>query len=178
MGIGLFLLASEAGEASGFGFNSNILETNAINIAILLGGLIYAGRGFLGKILSQRLETIETAIVDAEKRKREAIEQLADRQEKLAQAQAECERIRAAAEIDAKAAGEAILAGVGADIERLREAATQEIATEQERAIVQLRQQVADKALAEVRAYFDRGLSDSAQQQLIDRSIELLGAKP
>lgn len=177
MSTGLFLLASEAGEASGFGINFDIFGTNLINILILLGGVIYAGRGFVGKILSQRLEVIETAIVDAEKRKREAAEQLADQQEKLAQARSECDRIKATAQADAKAASDAILATVAADIERLREASAREIATEQERAIVQLRQQVAEKALAGVRAYFDRGLSDSVQQQLVNRSIELLGAK-
>jgi F-type H+-transporting ATPase subunit b len=177
MGIGLFLLASEAGEASGLGINSDILETNLINIAILLGVLVFAGRGVLGKILSQRLTTIESEISGAEKRKREAVEQLADQQEKLAQAQAECDRIRTAAQTDAKAAGEAILATVAADIERLREAAAQEISSEQDRVIVQLRQQVAEKALAQVRAHFERGLSESAQQQLVNRSIALLGAK-
>lgn len=178
MSIGLFLLASEAGEASGFGINGDIFGTNLINILILLGGVVYAGRGFLDKILSQRLEIIETAIADAEKRKREAVEQLADQQENLAQARSECDRIRTAAASDAKAASEAILSTVAADIERLRESSVQEIAREQERVIVQLRQQVAEKALAGVKAHFDRGLSDSAQQQLVNRSIELLGAKP
>jgi F-type H+-transporting ATPase subunit b len=177
MSTGLFLLASEAGEASGFGINFDIFGTNLINILILLGLVVYAGRGFVDKILSQRLEVIETAINDAEKRKREAVEQLADQQEKLAQARSECDRIKSAAQADAKAASEAILATVAADIERLREASAREIATEQERAIVQLRQQVAEKALAGVRAHFDRGLSDSVQQQLVNRSIELLGAK-
>jgi F-type H+-transporting ATPase subunit b len=178
MGIGLFLLAVEAGETSGFGINGDIFETNLINIGILLGLLIFVGRGFLGKILSQRLESIESEIGDAERRKREAVEQLADQQEKLAQAQAECDRIRAAAAADAKVASEAILSTVASDIERLRESSAQEIAREQERTIAQLRQQVAEKALAGVRAHFDRGLSDSAQQQLVNRSIELLGAKP
>lgn len=169
--IGSFLLASES---SGFGINGDILESNVINIVIVLGLLFYAGRGFIGKILSNRLETITTEINAAEKRKQEAIEQLADQQEKLAQAQAESDRIRQQAEADAKTIGDGILASVAGDIERLREAATQEVASEQERVIVQLRQQVADRALAEVRTYFDQGLSESVQQQLVDRSIALL----
>lgn len=177
MDIGLFLLASEAGESSGFGLNSDILETNVINIAIILGLLVYAGRGFLGKILSQRLETIESAITEAEKRKQLAIEQLSDQQEKLAQAQAECDRLQSVAEVDAKAAREAILATVSGDIERLRASAAQEIATEQERVIIQLRQQVAEKALVQVREYLGQNLDDAKQQQLVDRSIALLGVK-
>lgn len=170
------LLASEAVEHSGFGFNSNILETNLINIVIVLGLLIYAGRGFLGKILSARLESIQSAIAEAEKRQKEANDKLALQQEKLAQAQVEAANLRKQAEADAQKAADSILATVDADIARLREAAEQEIVTEQERVIIQLRQQVAEKSLASVQAYFDRGLSESVQAELIDRSIALLSS--
>lgn len=163
-----------ASEASGFGISTDILGSNVINILIVLGILFYAGKGVISNILSTRLELISSEIGMAEKRKQEAIEQLADQQKNLTQAQAESDRLRQKAEADAKVAGEAILASVAADIERLREAATQEISTEQDRAIVQLRQQVADKALAEVRNYLGRGLSPDVQQQLVDRSIALL----
>jgi len=175
MFINLFLLASEAAtEHSGFGINKDIFSTNLINIVIILGVLIYAGRGFLGKVLSQRLETIQTAIQDAEKRKQDAVAQLADQQQKLTQAQVEADRLKAQAEADAKLASAAILATVDADIERLKVAAAQELATEQEKVIIQLRQQVSQKALAQVNAYFGRGLSNSVQRDLVDRSIALL----
>jgi F-type H+-transporting ATPase subunit b len=143
------LLASEAGESSGISLNTDILETNVINLVIVLAFLVYAGRGFLGKILSSRLESIQSA---------------------------EAEKLRQQAEVDAKHAADLILATVDADIARLHEAADQEIATEQERVIVQLRQQVAEKSLANVQAYFDRGLSEDTQIELIDRSIALLSS--
>ncbi len=170
------LLASEAGESSGIRLNTDILETNVINLVIVLAFLVYAGRGFLGKILSARLESIQSAIADAEKRQKEASDKLAVQQEKLAQAKTEADKLRQQADIDAKHAADLILATVDADIARLRESADQEIATEQERVILQLRQQVAEKALASVQSYFDRGLSESTQIELIDRSIALLGS--
>ncbi|PZV14375.1 MAG: F0F1 ATP synthase subunit B [Pseudanabaena sp.] len=170
------LLASEAGESSGIEFNSDILETNVINLVIVVAFLVYAGRGFIGKILSARLESIQSAIADAEKRQKEASEKLTVQQGKLAQAKTESENLRKQAEIDAKHASDLILATVDADIARLRESADQEIATEQDRVIVQLRQQVAEKALASVQSYFDRGLSESTQIELIDRSIALLSS--
>ncbi|MFN9885467.1 MAG: F0F1 ATP synthase subunit B [Pseudanabaena sp.] len=170
------LLASEAGESSGISLNTDILETNVINLVIVLAFLVYAGRGFLGKILSSRLESIQSAICDAEKRQSEASAKLAEQQNKLAQAQSEAEKLRQQAEVDAKHAADLILATVDADIARLHEAADQEIATEQERVIVQLRQQVAEKSLANVQAYFDRGLSEDTQIELIDRSIALLSS--
>lgn len=165
---------SEVAEHSGFGISSDIFQTNLINIVIILAILVYVGRGFLGKILSQRLESIETAIRDAEDRKVKAQAQLADKQKKLAEVQAECDRLRLQAEADAKTASETILATIAADIERLKTSATQELATEQERVITQLRQQVVQKSLAQVKAYFDRGLSETTQQELVDRSISLV----
>jgi F-type H+-transporting ATPase subunit b len=170
------LLASEAGESSGIRLNTDILETNVINLVIVLAFLVYAGRGFLGKILSARLESIQSAIADAEKRQKEASDKLAVQQEKLAQAKTEADKLRQQADADAKHAADMILATVDADIARLRESADQEISTEQERVILQLRQQVAEKALASVQSYFDRGLSESTQIELIDRSIALLGS--
>lgn len=169
-----FLLASEA---AAFGINTNLLETNIINIAIVLALLIYAGRGFLGGVLSQRRQAIESAIVDTERRSQEAAEKLAEQQQKLAQAQAESARLIAQAKDDAAGVREAILAGVDEDIARLREAAEREIDSERDRILLQLRQQVAEKTLARVMAYFEGGLSDSVQEELIDRSIDLLGAK-
>lgn len=170
------LLASESVEHSGFGFNSDILGTNVINILIVIGLLIYAGRGFLGKILSARLESIQSAIADAESRQKNASAMLLEQQGKLAQAKTESDNLRKQAETDAKHAADLILATVDLDISRLRESADQEIATEQDRVIVQLRQQVADKALASVQSYFDRGLSEATQIELIDRSIALLSS--
>ena len=170
----LFLFAIEATEHSGFGINTDVFQTNLINIVIILAVLIYAGRGFLGKILSQRLEGIESAIKDADNRQQKAAAQLLDKQQKLAEVQAECDRLRLQADADAQKAREVILSTIAADIERLKESASQDLETEQERVIMQLRQQVVQKALSQVNTYFDQGLSESTQQELVDRSINLL----
>ena len=73
--------ASELGEAEahgGFGLNFDILESNLINLAILIGLLFYFGRSFLGKVLGERREKIETAIKEAEQRQKEAAAALSD----------------------------------------------------------------------------------------------------
>lgn len=41
-------------EGSGVRFNPDLLRTNALNIFLVLGLLIYYGRGFLGKVLRER----------------------------------------------------------------------------------------------------------------------------
>ena len=184
MGTFLLLVASsgaveaelaEAGAKGGFGFNFNILDTNLINLAIIIGALLIYGPKVVGKILSERRVRIETAIQSAEQRQKEAAKALSEQQQKLAQAQAEAERIRAESESSAKVARENILAAAVQDVERLKETAVQDLNTERERAIAQLRQRVVAMALQKVESQLRTGVDNATQQQLIDRSISLLG---
>ncbi|HEY9618992.1 MAG TPA: F0F1 ATP synthase subunit B [Crinalium sp.] len=172
--MGTVWLLAEAAHEGGFGLNFNILETNLINLAIVIGVVVYFGSGFLGKALSERQSEIETAIQEAEQRKKNAAAALADQQQKLAQAQSEAARIRAAAEESAKAARDAILTQTEQDIERLKAAAAQDLNSQQERVINELRQRVVSLALQNVEGRLQSGLNGDAQQQLIDRSIALL----
>lgn len=180
MGI-LLLLAeaagaelSEAAGEHGFGFNFNILEANLVNLAIVIGVVVYFGGSFLGKALAERKSEIGTAIQEAEQRKKNAAAALADQQQKLAQAQAKAVRIRAAAEESAKTARDAVLTQAEQDIERLKAAAAQDLTSQQEKVINELRQRVVALALQNVEARLQSGLSSDAQHQLIDRSIALL----
>jgi F-type H+-transporting ATPase subunit b len=168
-------VAAEGGAEGGFGLNTNILETNLINLVIILGVLFFFGRKFLGNTLSERRSKIEEAIQDAQKRQKDAAAALADAQQKLAQAQAEAERIRAAAEENAQAARAAILETAAKDVERMRETAVRDLNTEKEKAIAELRQRVAAMAMQRVESQLSDRLDDHAQQHLIDRSIALLG---
>jgi len=167
--------AAHAVESGGFGLNFNLLETNLINLSIIIGVLFYFGRKVLGNILGERRSRIEEEIREAEKRQKDAAAALADAQQKLAQAQAEAERIRAEAETSAKSAREAILAQAARDVERLKESAAQDLDTARERAIAELRERVAAMAIQRVESQLRGHLDDSAQQQLIDRSIANVG---
>ena len=166
--------AAEGGEG-GFGLNFDILEANLINLAIVIGVVVYFGRGFLGNVLTERRSKIEEAIKEAEQRLKTAQESLADWQQKLAQAQAEADKIRRKAEADAKVAREAILADATREIERLRGQGTIEIETAKERAIAELRTRVTTMALQQVESQLKNELDEGRQHQLVDRSIALLG---
>jgi F-type H+-transporting ATPase subunit b len=168
-------VAAEGGSEGGFGLNFDILETNLINLVIILGVLFFFGRKFLGNILSERRAKIEEAIRDAEKRQKDAAAALADAQQKLAKAQAEAEKIRASAEESAQAARTAILEASLQDVERMKATAVQGLNTERDRAIAELRQRVAALAMERVESQLRDRLDESAQHQLIDRSIALIG---
>jgi F-type H+-transporting ATPase subunit b len=167
----------ETHEEGGFGFNFDILETNLINLAILIGVLLFFGRKVVGKTLSDRRERIETEIQAAEKSAQEAAAALEKEQQRLASAQAEAERIRQSAEQSAHKARENILAQAAADVQRLKETASQDLNSDRERAIAQLRASVVAMALEKVESQLEAGVDDATQQNLIDRSIALLGVR-
>jgi F-type H+-transporting ATPase subunit b len=176
----LLILATEAhevAEGGGFGLNLNILETNLINLAILVGVLIYYAPKTLGKTLSERRSQIAEEIAEAEERQQQAAVALAEEQQKLAQAQAEAERIRQAAEARAQAVKAEIAAKAQQDIERLRATAAQDLSAEAEKATVELRRRAAALALQRVEAQLKSQLDEPAQQKLIDRSLAQLGGR-
>ncbi|GAX36049.1 F0F1 ATP synthase subunit B [Nodularia sp. NIES-3585] len=169
-------LAEEAGHG-GFSLNTDIFDTNLINLAIIITVLFVFGRKVLGKTLTTRRDTIETAIKNAEQRASQAAQQLKAAQQNLAQAQAEAERIKKAAQENAQAASEAILAQAAIDIERLQAAGAADLNADLNKAIAQLQQRVVAQALQKVESELQSGIADDAQQILIERSIAQLGGE-
>jgi len=171
----VLLLATEASHEGGFGLNFNILETNLINLAIVIWILYYFGSKVLGETLTRRSSEIASTIKEVEARQKEAAAALADQQQKLAAAQAEAEKIKKEAEKRAESAKQEILAKSSQEIERLREEAVQDLNLERERAIAQLRRQVVEMALSRAESRLKESVDAEAQKQLIDRSIAMVG---
>lgn len=173
--MGTFIVLTAETAESGIHLDFDILETNIINLTIVIGVLVYFGRGVLGKALSDRQASIAEAIQEAETRKKAAAAALADEQQKLAQAQAEASRILAEARERSQAVRESILAEAQADMQRLKAAEAQDLTRQQERVMVELRQRISALALQRVETQLKSGIGESVQQQLIERSIASIG---
>lgn len=171
----LFLLNTEAGSESGFGFNFDIIETNLINLGIVFVLLIVYGGKVVGNILSERRAKIESEIKAAETRAKEAKDALALAQKNLKEAQDTAVKIRSEAEANAQKAKEEILAKGSQEVERIKATAAADLNSEQERAIAQLRERVVAMALEQAESRMGDVLDDDKQRQLIDRSIAQLG---
>ena len=154
--------------------NLNPLETNLVNLVIVIGLLFWFLRGFLGGILERRRAAILQELQDAESRLKTATENLSQAQSELAAAQQKAEKIRADGQARAagiRAEGEkrtisvmaAIKAGAAADAEA--DAARIKDSLRREAALAAI-----DKALAELPARLDA----SAQNKLIDSTIKNL----
>lgn len=168
-----WLLLGEA-EEGGFGLNFDLLDTNLINLVIIIGVLVYFGRGLVGKTLAERRSQIEIAIKEAEDRKKSASASLAEEQQKLAQAKTEAERIRQDAVASAERARAAILEETEAELTRMRDAASQDITSQQERIARELREVIASRAVALSEDRLKSGLNPDAQWQLVEQSIASL----
>lgn len=172
-----FLLNAEtaASSESGFGFNFDILETNLINLGILIVLLIVYGGRLVGNILSERRDKIASDIKEAEARKSEAEAALSEAQQNLQEAQATAEKIRSDAEANSQRAADEILAQGQQEVERLKATAAADLDSDRERAISELRQRVVAMALEKVESRLGDMLDDDGQRQLIERSIAQIG---
>jgi F-type H+-transporting ATPase subunit b len=171
----LFLAEAHSEGKGGFGLNPDIFEANLINLSILLGLIFYYGRKVVGDILSERRSKIAQQVEEVEEQLKQSAQSLQEQQQKLEQAQVTAEKIRQDAQVSAEKAKQAILAQGVAEIERLRAVASQDMNSEQDRAIAELRQRTAALAIERVESQLKGILDDSAQQKLIDRSIAKLG---
>ena len=91
-------------------------------------------------------------------------------------AKKEAERIKTEAKTNAEAAREAVLAQSAKDIERLKAAAAQDMSSQQERVMQELRQRVSAMAVDKVRSRLPETLNDDVQRKLVDQSIARLEA--
>jgi F-type H+-transporting ATPase subunit b len=175
----LFILATEAHSAGegGFGINLNFFETNIFNLAILLGIIIYYAPKTLGKTLGDRRTKIAEAIEEAETRQSQSAKILAEEEKKLAQAKAEATRIVEEAGKRAEVARQEIAAQVQVDLQRMQETAAQDLGTEQDRVIAELKRRIAEQAVAKAESDLRDRLNEDTQDRLIERSIAQLGGR-
>jgi F-type H+-transporting ATPase subunit b len=172
--MGNLLIFASAGHG-GVGLNTDIFETNVINLSILLALLFVYGRKVLTNILDERRANIEAALKDAESRQQQAATALAAAKEQLSKAKAEADKIRTDAVAAAATAKADIMAKAEADIARMQQSAASDTNSERERAIAELRQKVVALAMEKAEAQLGASLDDSAQHKLVDRSIALIG---
>ncbi len=174
MSAWLLAVAEPVVEAAGVSILEAILESNLVNIAIILALLYVLGRRVVGEALAKRREGILEELHQAEQRKQEAITRLAEEQQKLAQAQQEAERIRREAEVNAEARRQELLQQVEQEIERLRARAARDLAAEQEQILQELRRQIVRQALSKVEQELPQHLNEEIHHRLIEQGIQMI----
>lgn len=162
---------------AGVSFNTNFLEANVINIALLLSGLIYVLKQFLGSILLSRYEKVLFAINESEERLEQANLRLAESEKQLEQTQIIINEIIKEAELTAKTVRESILKQGQADIERLTVASKTSISAAEYQVRQQIQQQITSLAIQKVNTQLQEQMTISMQEKIINANILALGGQ-
>jgi F-type H+-transporting ATPase subunit b len=131
----------------GFGFNTNIIETNLLNLAVVIGALVYFGGDFLGSLLNTRKENILKTLKDADARLLEATQKLNQAKADLELAKTKVSEITAQARFTAQQGSQTLLKNAESELKRLEDTKQETLRFEEQKAVSQIREQVIRLAL-------------------------------
>nr|YP_009391847.1 ATP synthase CF0 subunit I [Acrosorium ciliolatum]ARW59991.1 ATP synthase CF0 subunit I [Acrosorium ciliolatum] len=156
---------------TGISFNTDFLEANVLNILLLLSGLIYVLKQFLGSILSIRQEKVLFAIRESEERLEQANIRLNEAEKQLAQTQIIINQIIEEAELTAQRVRQSILEQGKYDIEKLTLSSKVSIKSAENQVRQQIRQQITALAISKVSIQLQNQMTPAIQMKIIDNSI-------
>jgi F-type H+-transporting ATPase subunit b len=163
-------LAAEAGETAGAGLQINffwviVASLNFLVFAILL--YLLFGRS-VSQMLQQRRQRIAQGLEDAEQARQDRERAEADRLATLKEARREAKEILDRSQRLAQETRDADIAATKAELERLREQAASEIESEKQRALAEIRGEVADLALAAAGKVLGEEMTGERQRRLVE----------
>nr|UPM51624.1 ATP synthase subunit b [Takakia lepidozioides] len=162
--------------AGNFGSNTNLLETNSINLGVVLSLLVYFGKGVLSNLSNNRKQTILSTIRDAEERYKEATDKLEQARTRLQQAKFKADEIRVNGLSQMEREKQELIHAADEDSKRLEDSKNATIRFEEQRAIEQVRQQVSRLALERALEAPNSRLNSELHSRMIDYHIGPLRA--
>ena len=129
----------------------------------------------VSKMLADRKDRIEQGLKDAEQARHDRESAEAERVATLTEARREANDILVRAQKVAQETRDADIAATRTELERLRERAAAEIEAEKQRAIGELRSEVADLALAAASRVVGESMNDERQRRLVQEFLATAG---
>jgi F-type H+-transporting ATPase subunit b len=164
---GVARLAEEGG-AGGLTINLFWVVVAALNFAVFLAIIwVFAFKPLSGMLESRR-ERIEQGLQDAEQARKDRSAAEAERLATLTEARREANDIINRAQKVAQETRDADIAATRVELERMRTQASAEIDAEKQRAIADLRAEVADLALAAAGRVVGESMTDDRQRRLVE----------
>ena len=160
-----------------FGINTDILDTNVVNLALLIALLVYAGRDFLGSALDERQKEIIKGISDAEKRLSEAESRYNEANKQLEQAQVVIKQNKQETILAKKNILESDSKAATDELSRRFSSAAASLRLREQQILGDIKEQVSVLALKKVMAKLQNELTMEEQGQLIDKGIARLGGQ-
>nr|YP_009576837.1 ATP synthase CF0 subunit I [Callianthemum taipaicum]QBK48742.1 ATP synthase CF0 subunit I [Callianthemum taipaicum] len=162
--------------AGSFGFNTDILATNPINLSVVLGVLIFFGKGVLSDLLDNRKQRILSTIRNSEELRGGAIEKLEKAKARLRKMKMDADefRVNGYSEIEREKLN--LINSTYQNLERLENYKNETIQFEQQRAINQVRQRVFQQALQGALGTLNSCLNNELHLRTISANIGMFGA--
>lgn len=144
----------------GFGFNDNILETNIINLAAVVGIVVF----FVGKnfsiLLENRQQQILNNLREADQRASEALEKYNQAKKQLELAEKKANEIRQEGRLKANQEKDNCFNQYKTDLVRLEEYKQETIQFYQQKAFQQIYVSIVSRALDDVKQKFNKPLTE------------------
>nr|YP_010447354.1 ATP synthase CF0 B subunit (subunit I) [Primula amethystina subsp. argutidens]UTT72423.1 ATP synthase CF0 B subunit (subunit I) [Primula amethystina subsp. argutidens] len=162
--------------AGSFGFNTDILATNPINLTVVLGVLIFFGKGVLSDLLDNRKQKILNTIRNSEELREGAIEQLEKARARLRKVEMEADefRVNGYSEIEREKLN--LINSTYKTLEQLENYKNETIHFEQQSVINEVRQQVFQQALEGALGTLTSCLNNELHLRTISANISMFGA--
>nr|QWX87918.1 ATP synthase CF0 B subunit [Phyllolobium chinense] len=170
--------------AGSFGFDTDILATNLINLSIVLGVLIFFGKGVCASCLFQRLsdlldnrkQRILKTIRNSEELREGAIEQLEKARARLRKVETEADRFRVNGYSEIEREKLNLINSINTTLEQLENYKNETIQFEQQKAIHQVQQRVLQQALQGALGTLNSCLNNELHLRTIGANIGMFGA--
>nr|YP_010575669.1 ATP synthase CF0 subunit I [Xylanche himalaica]UZN42903.1 ATP synthase CF0 subunit I [Xylanche himalaica] len=161
--------------AESFRFNTNILATNPINLSVVIGVLIFFGKGVLSDLLDNRKQRILNTIQNSEELRGGATEQLEKAKARLRKVEIEADhfRVNGYSEIEREIFN--LVNSTYKALEQLENYKKETIQFEQQRAINQVRQRIFQQALQGALGTLNSCLTAELHLRTISVNIGMLG---
>nr|YP_010945319.1 CF0 subunit I [Salsola heptapotamica]UGN11112.1 ATP synthase CF0 subunit I [Sclerolaena napiformis]UGN11196.1 ATP synthase CF0 subunit I [Sclerolaena napiformis]UNZ11916.1 CF0 subunit I [Salsola heptapotamica] len=162
--------------AGSFGFNTDILATNLINLSVVLGVLIFFGKGVLSDLLDNRKQRILNTIQNSEELRGRAIEQLEKARARLKKVEMEADQFRVNGYSEIEREKMNLINSTYKTLEQLENYKNETINFEQQKAINQVRQRVFQQALQGALGTLNSCLNNELHLRTINANIGMFGA--
>uniref|UniRef100_UPI0030FE8C60 CF0 subunit I n=1 Tax=Hyparrhenia bracteata TaxID=2057673 RepID=UPI0030FE8C60 len=162
--------------AGSFGLNTDILATNLINLTVVVGVLIFFGKGVLKDLLDNRKQRILSTIRNSEELRRGTLEQLEKARIRLQKVELEADeyRMNGYSEIEREKAN--LINATSISLEQLEKSKNETLFYEKQRAMNQVRQRVFQQAVQGALGTLNSCLNTELHFRTIRANIGILGA--
>nr|YP_010209533.1 AtpF [Impatiens davidii]UBA17474.1 AtpF [Impatiens davidii] len=184
-----FLSLGHWPSAGSFGFNTDILATNPINLSVVLGILIFFGKGVcasclnewkdnllsLSDLLDNRKQRILSTIQNSEELRGGVIEQLEKARARLSKVEMEAEQFRVNGYSEIEREKLNLINSTYKTFEQLENYKNETIHFEQQRAFNQVRQRIFQQALEGALGTLNSCLNNKLHLRTISANIGMVG---